>query len=192
MITINNLEILDQGKYLAVDVQTVPGSKITSLLVWSMNDFKNYDLAKDFTSRLEQVNNREVLIIDAGDLNTRAIEDMIFIEVESDYESEVQNCDESDKAVLGIAYNLSKYYRCLMSQLLEMNQSNCTTCKDTSNKDLVVTINLMIDAVSKAIDAGFYMQAIDIVTNLKKLCDLTGCKNCDTIVCKSCNNFKQH
>lgn len=194
MITINNFEIINQASQLAIDVQTEPGFKITSVLVWTMDNFKDYSLAKDFTSRLEQVNNREVLIVTAGDLNVRTIEDLVFVEIESDYVDEDADdcCEECDQPAIGIAYDMSKYYRCLMSFLLDMEQNDCATCKDNKGKDITVTVNLMIDTISKAIDSGFYLQAIDMITNLKKICDLKNCKNCEPIICKSCNQFKQH
>ena len=154
MITINKLEILNNGTTLAVDVETTPGYIITSLLFWNMDDFKDYNLAIDLTGKLEQINNKEILLINVTDLEVGTISDMCFIEVESNAPS---------------------------------------TCDISSNKnfELTVTVNLLIDSVSKAVDAGFYYQAIDMIKDLQSICNLKDCKNCEKISCNTCNQFKQ-
>lgn len=192
MIKINKLEILNNGTTLAVDVETTPGYIITSLLFWNMDDFKDYNLAIDLTGKLEQINNREVLLINVMDLEVGTIDDICFIEVESNAPS-TEECEDCSKPVLGIAYELSDYYRCLMHYVLEGQSSTCTTCESISNQDfnLAVAVNLLIDTTSKAIDAGFYQQAIDMINDLKTICKFKECKNCEKIECKTCNQFKQ-
>ncbi len=192
MIKINKLEILNNGSELAIDIETSVGHKITSLLFWSMNDFKDYNLAIDLTGKLEQVNNREILIVNVLELEVGRIEDMCFIEVESDAPSN-EECDDCSKPVLGIAYELSKYYQCLMHYVLDGQANECTTCETASNHDfkLAVAVNLLIDTTTKAIDAGYYQQAIDMIKDLKSICKFKECKNCEQVVCKTCNKFKQ-
>lgn len=196
MITINKLEILNNGSTLAIDVETTPGYTITSLLFWSMDDFKDYNMAVDLTGKLEKINNREVLLVNVLDLEVGKIEDMCFIEVESNApanEDDDCDCNDCSKPVLGIAYDFSKYYKCLMHYLLDGQASDCTTCESINNSDLkmAVAVNLLIDTATKGIEAGFYQQVVDMVNDLKSLCKHKECINCEKIVCKSCNKFKQ-
>src|SRR5690554_6843183 len=102
MIKINKLEILNNGTTLAVDVETTPGYIITSLLFWNMDDFKDYNLAIDLTGKLEQINNKEILLINVTDLEVGTISDMCFIEVESNAPS-TEECVDCSRPVLGIA-----------------------------------------------------------------------------------------
>lgn len=192
MIEINNFEILNNGTALAIDVQTAVGYNITSILFWSVDNFKDYTMAVDLTPKLEKINNREVLIIPVSELSVHKLEDICFIEVESNY-IDTDGCDDCAKPVLGICYNLSKYYKCLMTYLLEGQSDMCATCNESnSNLNMTIAVNLLIDTIIKAIDAGFYIQAIDILNNLKSLCKSKECRNCEPIECKDCNNFKQH
>lgn len=192
MIKINKLEILNNGTQLGIDVETTPGYIITSLLFWNMDDFKDYNLAIDLTGKLEQINNREVLLFNIMDLEVGVINNICFVEIESNAPS-TDECEDCSRPVLGIAYELSQYYRCLMNYLLEGQLSQCTSCNDVQNKDiqLAISVNLLIDTVSKAIDAGFYQQAIDMIKDLQSLCNLKNCKDCDQILCNTCNKFKQ-
>lgn len=195
MIVINKLEILNNGTTLAIDVETTPGYNITSLLFWNMDHFKDYNLAIDLTSKLEQINNREVLLISVNDLEVGVISDMCFVEIESNAppSEDCDDCDDCSRPVLGIAYELSNYYRCLMHYLLEGQSAECSTCETMNNKNfnLAVAVNLLIDTTTKAIEAGFYQQAIDMISDLKSICKFKECKDCEPIECKTCNKFKQ-
>lgn len=192
MIQIKNLEIINKGTALAIDVETQVGYHIESLLFWSVDNFKDYLLAVDLSSELEQINNKEVLIIPASKLGVSKIEDMVFVEIQSTEPAE-DGCDNCSKPVLGIAYDLSKYYRCLMAYILDGQSSECNNCKHVENGDfkIAIAINMLIDTISKSIDAGFYQQAISLIEDLKSLCRLKDCKNCAEIECKTCNQFKQ-
>jgi len=189
-ILINNFEILNNGTQLAIDVETDLTYNISSILVWSMDSFKDYTLAIDLTPILEQVNNKEVLIINAADYNVEIFEDIVFMEVESTF-VDIDECAECQSPALGITYNLSRYYNCLMEYLLKFNSDECLTCNDSPSTKMVTTINMLIDTVLKSLEVGYYVQAITMIAKLKKLCGLNNCKNCPTIECASCNSFIQ-
>ena len=55
--TINNFEILNDGQQLAIDVETVTGSIITSIKLWNIDTFKDETLSIDLNYKLEQINN---------------------------------------------------------------------------------------------------------------------------------------
>ena len=186
MITINNFEILNSGSQLAIDVETSVGYSITSILLWDMNSFKDYSLSVNLSDRLENINNKEVFIVNATDLGILKFEDIYFIEVESDAPTE--ECSTCLLPALGITYSLLPYYQCMLNYLLK---TDIVSCKDTSNKNLLVTINLLIDSIPISIDLGYYIQAIASVNKLKKLCSLNQCTNCNTVKCNSCSQFRQ-
>ena len=108
MITVNNLEIQENGSQLAINIQTETGSLITSILLWNMNTFKDYTKAINLDYKLEQLTNIESFIVTAEELQISSFDDIWFIEVQSDY-IPVDNCGEFLDPALGITYNLSPY-----------------------------------------------------------------------------------
>jgi len=193
-ININNFSIINDGLSLAVNVETSEGYNITSVLLWKMVDFKDYSLAINLDYKLEQINNTEVFIVTAEELGISIFEDIYFIEIQSDEPEE--NCTTCLNPALGITYNLLSYYNCLLNNLLDSEINDCANCNNLTNKNLVITISLLIDSVEKAIELGFYTQAISNVNKLKKLCSLSQCTNCNTnsyvLKCTSCGNFNQN
>lgn len=190
MIKINNLEIINKGQQLAINVETNVGFNISSILLWTMDSFKDYSLAINLSDELEQVNEKEVLIINANELGILKFEDIVFIELESTF-VDVDECLECQSPALGITYNLSSYYSCLMSYLTELSQHECLTCNDNNANTMTININMLIDMVEKSLEIGYYVQAIDIIKKLKKLCSFKTCNSCPTIECSACNKFKQ-
>jgi len=188
-ITINNFSIIDNGSKLAIDVETDLGYNITSILLWDMNSFKDYSLSTNLHYKVENVNNKEVFIVSATELGILKFEDIYFIEVESDAPTE--ECPTCLLPALGITYNLLPYYACMLEYLLKSEITDCSTCNNLTNKNLVVTINLLIDSIEKSIELGFYLQAIASINKLKKLCELKQCKTCKQVECNSCGKFNQ-
>lgn len=189
-ILINNFEIISGGTQIAIDVETTIGYNISSILLWTMPNFKDYSLAINLTSSLLQVNNKEVLIINANDVGVYKFEDICFMEIESTYVDPV-GCQDCQSPATGITYNLSTYYNCLLSYLMDLSINQCVNCEKNESNQLVITINMLIDSIMKSLEIGYYSQAIDMVNKLKKLCALKSCTDCPTIECTSCNNFIQ-
>lgn len=191
MIILNNFSIVNDATGLAIDVETNVGFNITSINLWAMNDFKDYTLAKSLDFKLEQVNNKEVFIVNAEEIGLTLFEDIYFIEIESDYEDEEAECTNCTDPALGITYNLSSYYQCILNYYLETDLT-CKSCKDSYNNEIIISIALLIEMIQNAIEVGFYTQAIDMVGYLKKLCSTKKCNNCKPINCTSCGKFKQY
>ncbi len=82
MININNLELITNSSQLSIDVETNAGYFISSILLWKMDDFKDYSLAKNLNYKLEQVNNKEIFIVSAQEAGVSIFEDIYFIEIE--------------------------------------------------------------------------------------------------------------
>jgi hypothetical protein len=191
MIVINNLEIQDNGQTLAVDVQTEIGSTITSALLWNMTTFKDYSRAINLDYKLEQLTNQEVFEVTAEELQISSFDDIWFIEFQSDYIPE-DNCGEFLDPALGITYNLSPYYKCLLNRFFEHQKNPCVNCNEPFIDELVLSIGLTLDIVERSIEEGYYLQAIELIKKLKKFCSITKCNNCKTVECSSCSKFKQN
>ena len=190
MITINNFSIIEDGTKLTIDVETDPGFFITSILLWDMDSFKDYTLAKDVSYYLENVNNQEIIIINASDLDIESFSDLWFVEIESD--SPEESCDTCMDPALAITYNLLSYMQCSLNEFLKVKTQDCTNCNINLNKGLITSINLLLDATVQNIELGFYGDAIDDVNKLKKLCSINNsCINCQTVSCSTCGGFKQ-
>ena len=191
MIVINNLEIQDNGQTLAVDVQTEIGSTITSAMLWNMTTFKDYSRAINLDYKLEQLTNQEVFEVTAEELQISSFDDIWFIEFQSDYIPE-DNCGEFLDPALGITYNLSPYYKCLLNRFFEHQKDPCVNCNEPFIDELVLSIGLTLDIVERSIEEGYYLQAIELIKKLKKFCSITKCNNCETVECSSCSKFKQN
>lgn len=191
MIVINNLEIQDNGQTLAVDVQTEIGSTITSAMLWNMTTFKDYSRAINLDYKLEQLINQEVFEVTAEELQISSFDDIWFIEFQSDYIPE-DNCGEFLDPALGITYNLSPYYKCLLNRFFEHQKNPCVNCNEPFIDEFVLSIGLTLDIVERSIEEGYYLQAIELIKKLKKFCSITKCNNCETVECSSCSKFKQN
>ena len=191
MIVINNLEIQDNGQTLAVDVQTETGSTITSAMLWNITTFKDYSRAINLDYKLEQLTNQEVFEVTAEELQISSFDDIWFIEFQSDYIPE-DNCGEFLDPALGITYNLSPYYKCLLNRFFEHQKNPCVNCNEPFIDELVLSVGLTLDIVERSIEEGYYLQAIELIKKLKKFCSITKCNNCETVECSSCSKFKQN
>jgi len=190
VVIINNFEILNDGQQLAIDVETVEGSIITSIQLWNIDTFKDESLSIDLNYKLEQINNKEVFIIDAKEVSVYSFTDIWFIEIQSNYVG-TEGCTSCQDPALGITYNLQPYYKCMLNYLLESEKSiDCNSTSVYSN-NLTITVNLLIDSIEKSLAIGYYLQAIEMLNNLKKLCNISKCKNCGTVICSSCSKFIQ-
>lgn len=191
MITVNNFSIINNGQQLAIDVETNIGSNITSILLWDMNSFKDYSLAINISDQLEQVNESEVLIISAVDLGILKFEDIWFMEVQSNYVDPDPDCSTCELPALAITYNLLPYYQCMLDYLIQSGLNDCESCNNTVQNNMTVTISLLLDAVEKALELGFYLQAIEMIKQVKKYCNIKKCNNCKSVECTNCSKFKQ-
>lgn len=189
-VVIKNFEILNDGQQLAIDVETITGSIITSIKLWNIDTFKDESLSIDLDYKLEQINNKEVFIIDAEEVSVYTFTDIWFIEIQSNYEG-TEGCTSCQDPALGITYNLQPYYKCMLNYLLESEKSIYNNSTTVYSNNLTITVNLLIDGIEKSLDIGYYLQAIEMLNNLKKLCNISKCKNCQTVICSSCSKFIQ-
>lgn len=188
--TINNFEILNNGSQLAIDVETITGSLITSIKLWNIDTFKNESLSIDLNYKLEQTDNTESFIVTATEINISSFTDIWFIEIETNYEG-TEGCTNCQDPALGITYNLQQYYKCMLNYLLDMEKSLDCNSTNVYTNNLTITVSLLINSIEKSLEIGFYSQVIEMLNNLKKLCSISKCKNCETVTCSSCSKFIQ-
>lgn len=188
-ITLNNFRIINEGSQLEINVETNAGYLIDTLLFWKMNDFKNPLLSINLSSYLLKTSNIENLVISAESIGLQRFEDLSFIEITSTFPN-VDDCGNLLSPAIGITYDLSQYYGCLLKYLLEI-PLDCETCDNAKTSQMIITINMLIDTTIKSVDIGYYTEAIDMVNILKKLCSLDTCTTCVPIECPTCNNFIQ-
>lgn len=207
MIIINNFEIQNNGQNLALNVQTETGFTITSVLLWNMNNFKDYTRAINLDYKLEQTSNIESFVVTAEELSINKFEDIWFVEIQSNnqnlssgpfnsifnfvFNSGNTNITTLEPA-LGITYNLSPYYKCLLNKFFEHQKNPCVNCNDSFIDEFVLSIGLTLDVIERSIEEGYYLQSIELIKKLKKFCSITKCDNCETVECSSCSKFKQN
>lgn len=191
MININNLSIIEDGTQLAIDVETGVGFFITSILLWDMNSFKDYSLAMDVSYKIQAIDNSEVIIVTAEELGIDTFKDIWFMEVESN-EPPSEECSTCADPALALTYNLLDYYMCSLNEFMKVQTKDCTNCSINLNKGLIVTINLLLDAVIHNLELGFYSDATDQINRLKKICAIdNSCIDCTKPTCSTCGSFKQ-
>lgn len=195
MIILNDLSINNTGNKIFVNVQTTETYNITSVLLWTDKNFKDYTLAKDLSYKLEQVNNKEIFTIDASEVGLTNYTGIYFLEFETDAPN--IECSTCPNPLLGIVYNLTSHYRCISNILLGID--NCLNCNHgfTNNPDVdkAITIDLMLNAINYSLEIGNYIEAISLLPKLEKLCNsLKCCKNLSTVNsgiksnCLNCTN----
>ena len=189
-LTINNFEILNGGTQIAIDVETELGYIITNIDLWKMDDYSDPSLAINLNSYLQQVNNKEVLLLNAADLNLSVFEDILFVQIMSNVPAE-ELCSTCSNPALGVTYNLGPYYNCLLNYLFELQLTQCTNCNKNESDQMVIMLNMLIDNTIKCIEVGYYVQAVSMINKLKKLCSIKKCNNCPSIDFPSANNFIQ-
>jgi hypothetical protein len=189
-IIINNFEILNNGQQIAVDVETNVGNLITSIQLWNIDTFKDDLLSIDLNYKLEQINNKEIFIVDATELNISTFTDIWFVEIKSNYTT-TENCTSCQDPALGITYNLQTYYKCMLNYLLDLEKNIDNNSSNVYSNNLTITVNLLIDSIKKSLEIGYYLQAIEMLNSLKKICNISKCKECQKVICSSCSKFIQ-
>lgn len=189
MVLINNLEIQNNGDNIYLDVETNIGSTITSILLWNLNTFKDYTQAIDLSDKIIGTSNIEQIEVTADELDIIKFEDIWFVEITSSYTD--PECNTLLDPALGITYNLNPYYNCLLNRFLTQTTNECISSNEVLLDDVTLSISLLIDMIEMGIEQGYYLQIIDLLAKVKKLCSLQKCNNCEQTVCTSCSKFKQ-
>ena len=187
---INNFEIINNRTQLSIDVETVVGYLITSVKLWNIDTFKNTSLSIDLNYKLQQTDNTESFIVNATELNLTSFKDIWFVEIKTNYVG-TQGCVTCQDPALGVVYDLQDYYKCMLNYLIETDKNLDCASSDIYVNNLTIPVSLLITSIEKSLEIGYYSQAIEMLNNLKKLCNISKCKNCKTVSCSSCSKFIQ-
>lgn len=195
MITINEVSIGNSGLSLNINVETGIGYNITSAKLWTEENYRDESKAEILNSNLEQINNKEVFIVEAANLQLTSFSGIYFLEFTSN-EPDEDDCNSCSNVARVIVSNLDQYYKCiseliLKSDLCHSNLFSREVC-DSNPVNKAITISLIMDALIMCLELGQIIEAIDLMKKLKKLC--SSCNNCKTInttsTCNSCNSYK--
>jgi len=191
MITINECRVSADNTKIYVDVETSEGYVITDANLWNENTYKVY--AKKRSLVLSKTSNREQFIIAADSVGLVKFDGIYFLEFESDdINQQGVNCLNP---VTAVVTNLIGYYRCAMEMLLRTSGSylNIFTSGVTDSGDAnnVMSIHLLLDAISEAIKLNRFMDAITLLSRLKTLC--SSCTECapvnGEVDCEECGGL---
>lgn len=193
MIVANNVSINGSGN-LNVNVSTGEGYIITSARLWRKQDFKDYSLSKDFSFKLEQVNNNEIFILEPDEVDLINFNGMFFVEFETD-EPDDDECTDCPNPLLVVVTNFTYYYACLTELILagaacSDNLFSREVCDDNSvNKAL--SISLLIDGVEQCLELGQFVEANQLLDKIDRLCNkCVACRSIKkTTTCTSCGSY---
>lgn len=178
MITINECRVSNDNKKIYINAETSIGYKITSINLWTENTFKVFSTAKIIVPA--KTSNKEVLVVTSESLGLRKFDGIYFIEFETDAPNQV--CSTCPNPVTAVVTNLVSYYKCGMEMLLKASEScqdlfSGNSC-DTSEANRAMSVHLLIDGINEAIKLNRFVDAINLLSNLKKIC--SSCSSCQT------------
>lgn len=186
MIYINNLSINSDSTSLNLNVNTNINSRITKILLWNQNTFKDYNSAIDLSYRLEQINNREIFDVSSEEININDFSGIWFLEITSN--SEEDSCNTCQNNIIGVAANLDKIKTFILDKILKLQ--DCNGCTN-SNDDLENIINayLINKGICSSLQMGYYDEAIFLYKKLLKLLNPElNCNNCRSLRTPIYNN----
>lgn len=187
MIYINEISISNDSKKLHVNVETNLGASITSIKMWNQDSFKEYDQAIDLTFKLENINNKEIFIVEASEVNLSNFNGIYFLEITSDHEEE-DECISCTNTVLGIATNFNNINALILDMILQLNVCDDFDNCGNINKNKIINNTLMIEAVSRALLFGYYDEAIFLYKKLLKINKSVTCNTCKNLAIPTFNN----
>lgn len=174
MVQINNVTISNDGLELFVDVQTQTGYNITSILLWNQDIYKKFDLKKDISFKLEQINNRESFSLTRDEANTLNFEGIWFLEIESNAPAP-ELCSTCNESQLVIVTNFNHIYRCMANLTNKIgtcsgNMFGPDSCCNPTEVTNLMTTHLLLEGVKSNLNIGEYAQAIELYKKAAILC----------------------
>lgn len=193
-IKINDFTIQEGNQSIYIDVEANEDCLVTDIFLWRGEDYKNWNKAISLHPFLENVNNTEKIIVTAEDLEIiGGFNGIWIIEAYTDCEPE-DPCEANCKVAVGVTYDITKYYNCLIQYLLDSDIiSDCQTCPKSKNENILETILLIFNSIKPLMDTCLYQEASVLINKLEKLCNFKKCHNCEQVVsgCTSCKGFTQ-
>lgn len=172
-ITINTLSISADRKTMTVELTTDSGQTFNTVNLWTELTYKEYTKAVNLSSKLASSTNTESFTISASDLNITQFDGLYFLEFG----------DTLSQLSLGAVAELTTYKKCLLDTTLEILGSDINILKGEgcNNTDFnkLIYVHSLLNSLQAAIISGYYSEAIDFITTLKKFCK--SCPDCPTL-----------
>lgn len=196
MINVKDCRVSNDNTKIYIDVETTEGYLITHASLWSESTFKV--LSKEKSLPILKTSNRELLTITAASVGLSKFDGIYFIEFETD----APNATDTGTLapVTAVITNLVSYYKCAMNMLLRVSGSqldlfNARVVND-GDANNVMAIHLLIDGITQAIKLNRFLDAINLLSNLRILC--SSCSDCGdsalsgTTDCADCGSTTIH
>lgn len=171
MIYINNFAISNDGTTIDVHVETDEGYIIEELNFWTDATFQDYGQVIELPDLLSSTTNVEIFSIAATDVGlTSFFDGIFFVEFISSGQTSSTPCDNCTNPI-GVATKLISAKICLLEKVLALDVcSDCNKGCDCVDMCDIITLDNYIDAMSIALQYGFYSEAIELLTSIRVLC----------------------
>lgn len=187
MIYVNIFNITNNKKKIQVSVETLEGYSITSLKLWTNKTYKDPDKVVDLDYKIQNINNKEVFMINTSDLLIEEFSGIYFLEIKSN--APTDGCETCPQVATATTANFCNLKECMLNKALELNVCdslfNCNGCNDNPGVELV-NLGLIMDSITSSLELGYLNEAIDLYNTALVLCGIR--EDCNT--CNSCHKYK--
>lgn len=166
MATINRFRVSNDLSTLELTISTTVGNTITSLVLWTHENFKDPDRSRDLSSFLTGSSNIETITLTAAQVGETMLESIYFIEAVSS--------DAPDTPQLGIAVDFTRFQICITEILCRVAVQ---TIYNDNEIHKAITYNMYIESLRNTILEGRYRLSIGFFNNLNRVCQ-SECKAC--------------
>lgn len=167
-ISITKYTVSNDMSQLELDFALEAGSTVTSLKLWTNDNYKDPSQAVDITSLANATTANESLIITASNAGVSSFTGIYFIEIES---------SNSDAAIVA-TINLTQYY-VVLAKLIANIDLSCLNCN--ANFQNALLFDMYLQAVDQSLTWGRFQDAIDNLSKLIISIETSECSECNEI-----------
>lgn len=194
MIVVKEASISNNGTSLNINIETAIGYSITSGKLWTEDTFKSDISFIDLSLYFEEINNKEIFTVTTLDLDVNKFNGILFMEFTSN-EPSTDECSTCSDPIIVVVTNMDRFYKCMSEEILKSDlcQSNLFSSEvcDSNPVNKAISISLLIDTINQCLELGQFVEAIDLMKKLQKIC--SSCTSCKSITvsneCKTCNSY---
>lgn len=194
MIVVKEASISNNGTSLNINIETAIGYSITSGKLWTADNFKSEINFKDLSLFFSEINNKEIFTVTNSQLELSSLNGIFFLEFTTN-EPDSNECSTCSDPIIVIVTNMDRFYKCMSEEILKSDlcQSNLFSSEvcDSNPVNKAMSISLLIDTINQCLELGQFVEAIDLMKKLQKIC--SSCTSCKSITvsnaCKTCNSY---
>lgn len=166
MATITSFRVTNDLANLQIVISAPVGETITSLVLWTHENFKNPTESRDLSSFLTGTGNVETLTLTATQVGESMLESIYFIEAVSS--------DTPNTPQLGVAVDFTRFQICITEILCRVAVQ---TIYNDNEIQKAITYNMYIESLRNTLLEGRYRLSIGFFNNLNRVCQ-PECKAC--------------